>query len=156
MGLTYVSGRQCRLGHTERYANGNHCVVCKIEAAKVRRATKPESNEHRRTRYDRKLAEDPIWNAAKARRRRDLIAKLEGSHTQAEIDSLYVIQFGKCAYFDVCGHILGDKYERDHIVPVTRGGSNWIRNMQLLCVPCSRSKHNRDPIDHARKIGLLI
>jgi hypothetical protein len=33
-----------------------------------------------------------------------------------------------------------EKLEYDHIVPVSRGGSNTARNIELLCEKCNRSK----------------
>jgi Holliday junction DNA helicase RuvB len=42
---------------------------------------------------------------------------------------------GKCAK---CGS--REKLEFDHIIPVTRGGGNTVRNIELLCEKCNRSK----------------
>ncbi|NCS96956.1 HNH endonuclease [bacterium] len=44
---------------------------------------------------------------------------------------------GKCAR---CGS--RDRLEYDHIVPISRGGSNTARNIELLCEKCNRSKSN--------------
>ena len=33
-----------------------------------------------------------------------------------------------------------ERLEYDHIVPVSRGGSNTVRNIELLCEACNRSK----------------
>jgi hypothetical protein len=33
-----------------------------------------------------------------------------------------------------------ERLEYDHIIPVSRGGSNTVRNIQLLCEKCNRSK----------------
>ena len=35
-----------------------------------------------------------------------------------------------------------ERLEYDHIVPVSRGGSNTVRNIELLCEVCNRSKSN--------------
>jgi len=44
---------------------------------------------------------------------------------------------GKCAR---CGS--REKLEYDHIVPISKGGSNTARNIELLCEKCNRSKSN--------------
>jgi len=44
---------------------------------------------------------------------------------------------GKCAR---CGS--RERLEYDHIVPISRGGSNTARNIELLCEQCNRSKSN--------------
>lgn len=45
---------------------------------------------------------------------------------------------GRCAR---CGS--RDKLEYDHIIPVSKGGSNTLRNIELLCEACNRAKSNR-------------
>ena len=45
---------------------------------------------------------------------------------------------GKCV---VCGR--RDRLEFDHIIPVTEGGGNTERNLQLLCETCNRQKGKR-------------
>ena len=44
---------------------------------------------------------------------------------------------GRCAR---CGS--RDRLEYDHMVPVDRGGGSTVRNVELLCETCNRSKSN--------------
>lgn len=43
----------------------------------------------------------------------------------------------------LCG-TTSDKLECDHIMPVSRGGASEVSNLQTLCMPCNKSKSNRD------------
>ena len=45
---------------------------------------------------------------------------------------------GKCVK---CGS--NENLEYDHIIPVSKGGNNTARNIQLLCQTCNRSKSNK-------------
>ena len=61
----------------------------------------------------------------------------EGNFTASDIDDLMERQRGKCV---VCKDDISKKYHIDHIYPVSKGGSNYPSNLQLLCPPCNRSK----------------
>jgi len=51
-------------------------------------------------------------------------------------------QHWKCA---ACGRLLDASYEIDHIVPLHRGGTNDISNLQAICrSPCHVLKSNRE------------
>lgn len=77
----------------------------------------------------------------------------EGKFTKAEVKALFERQRGKCAY---CSKSIRDGYHVDHIVPLARGGSNWITNISLACAKCNTSKGAADPIEFARRNGKLL
>jgi 5-methylcytosine-specific restriction endonuclease McrA len=91
------------------------------------------------------------YNAEKSRLRRGLKGNPNGgSYTPDDINSIRERQDCRCA---ACGR--GDiKLEVDHILAITKGGTNDPANIQLLCGSCNKSKHNHDFWEWmARKFG---
>jgi 5-methylcytosine-specific restriction endonuclease McrA len=109
---------------------------------------------------ERVVAKVAEWHAAnpdgQRTRGRNYRAKLhaaEGSHTREQIAALHDSQGGKCVY---CRVSLKNGYHADHIKPLSKGGSNWIANIQLTCGPCNNRKRATDPIQFAQRLGRLL
>lgn len=71
-----------------------------------------------------------------------------GDHTAEDISNIRKQQKGRCVY---CRRLLAKSGEHiDHIIAVSRGGSNGRNNIQLLCPTCNMSKGAKDPIAFAQ------
>lgn len=96
---------------------------------------------------------NPELNRNNERKRRARKANAEGTHTAADIARIRKMQRDRCAY---CATKLKGEGHVDHIIALTKGGSNWPKNLQLLCAPCNCSKHNSDPIEFMQAAGRLL
>ena len=86
-------------------------------------------------------ASNPDAVAVQRQRRRARLAKAEGDHTAAEWRDLKE-QYGHHCL--CCGHAEPDiVLSADHVIPLSRGGSNAIDNIQPLCVSCNARKHTK-------------
>lgn len=129
--------------------------------AKSKRLAKERARETARHYYasnrDTLLRASKDWQRAnldkarvKNQNRRAKRANAEGSHTLEEINSVLVAQDNKC---NCCGCSLEDGKHLDHIMPLDLGGSNWIENLQWLCVWCNCSKSAKHPDDWAKEVA---
>jgi 5-methylcytosine-specific restriction endonuclease McrA len=111
----------------------------------------PAYIEAQRERQRKYYALNKEKGAVKNSARRAKILNAEGEYTENDVKSLFARQKGRCA---CCGQ--KKKLTVDHIVPLTRGGSNWPRNLQGLCLPCNSAKQARDPVEFMQKRGRLL
>ena len=72
------------------------------------------------------------------------LSAAEGSFTAEDITLLHEVQEGCCAW---CSEPLNGKYHVDHIIPLSRHGTNWSENLVLACAQCNLSKHDKLPFD---------
>lgn len=83
------------------------------------------------------FAENPEKRKASHHLRRARLAGCKGSYTVQEWINLCVYYGNKCLR---CGRD-DVKLTVDHVVPISKGGSNSINNLQPLCMSCNCSKH---------------
>ena len=81
-------------------------------------------------------------------------AGANGSHTPLDIAELMKEQKGKCA---CCRKKITVKTRHvDHIIPLSKGGSNLRSNLQMLCPKCNLQKHASLPEVFFRRKGFLL
>lgn len=85
------------------------------------------------------------------RRAREM--KAEGHHTVGEWNLLKIQHNFRCVF---CRRQEPEiKLTRDHIIPLARGGSNWIENIQPLCGKCNSRKGATMPDNNRSTIATL-
>jgi 5-methylcytosine-specific restriction endonuclease McrA len=97
--------------------------------------------------------ENPEKVRAATHKRRARKKNASGSHTGEQLIDLLKRQGHKCAG---CFTSIKTKRHLDHVIPLARGGSNDISNLQWLCQPCNNSKHAKDPLVWAHEHGRLL
>lgn len=118
-----------------------------------------ERSEYDKKRYDadpekhRQYSRDyakahPLWNRRNAHIRRMRKHNSGGHYKPAQIEEQLKRQKYTC-YYARCGHVKFKQehgkyiYHIDHIIPLSRGGSNDISNIVLACPSCNESKHDK-------------
>ena len=129
----------------------NNCKQCDSEKQKARlmKAKKParhlplEVQTQRRLDAKRRYKRTPKGKAAKARyahkRRALLMSGVHAPYTQAELHERFALFGDACAY---CGS--AKNLTLDHVVPLTKNGTDGMTNIVPACLSCNSGKSNKD------------
>lgn len=80
---------------------------------------------------------NPLKRRQSVNRRRAKRVLAGGFHTADQIAELHTRQDGKCFH---CSVEFNGVFTEDHIIPISRGGTDWIDNIALMCQSCNSSK----------------
>ncbi len=96
-----------------------------------------------------KTPKGKLKNQRSAYQRRSILGKMVGTHTVEEWDQILNKFGGRCAY---CKK--KKKLTKDHVIPLSKGGTNYISNLQPLCRPCNSRKKDKLPTPDTREWNL--
>lgn len=71
-----------------------------------------------------------------------LLAKAQGSHTKEEWQAILARYGNRCLCCEVSG--VDVPLTRDHVVPLSKGGTDFASNLQPLCERCNSAKGDQE------------
>ncbi len=133
-------------GHSDGRAS--RCKVCRAKWVESRKAELVAYNAQYYTRnrvkriaeiheYQRRHPEVKVKYRHRYRARKH---NALGSHTYEDLVAIFVKQEGACFYCRLQLPAMKDGHF-DHVVPLSRGGSDDPNNLVFSCAPCNWSKH---------------
>lgn len=123
-----------------------------IEAIKERDRLYNKANRKKIRDWNRAFhASNPLKNAEYHAKRRARTLEADGFHTAEDIEHIIRAQKGRCAACRKKRNLTVD-----HIIPLSKGGSNHPSNLQMLCKSCNSAKHANDPISFMQSRGYLL
>lgn len=81
-------------------------------------------------------------NARRRESREIHMSQTPGWHTKDDLEKIYQIQNGQCYFCDEAISLQkgAQACQVDHLVAVSRTGSDWPENLRLVCLPCNSHK----------------
>ena len=108
--------------------------------ARLKRLAPWKLKEWRLAKNLRKLARDGISYSREAtRRRRVRIMAAGGDHSEEDFQALLAFCGYACVHCGVSEPFVS--MTEDHVVPIVRGGEDYLENIQPLCPKCNSRKH---------------
>jgi 5-methylcytosine-specific restriction endonuclease McrA len=166
-GLTrFFTGKPCPKGHLcQRMVTNYDCIDCmRARSAKaygdearaksrerMRRLTQADREKYRIRSRANYAANPDVWKErirdyerrnpfhVRAWHRLKKHKHVPGRFTGDDLLAQFTAQSGRC----LCGADITNSWTIDHIMPVSRGGTHWPDNIQLLCGSCNNSKHDK-------------
>ena len=136
--------RELRYNETHREQRAAYIRQLRIEQPEYENAHRDK--EGRRRQQRKWFVDNPDKKSAYKRKdsakRRAYKAKSAGAYKPQDIHVQYRSQRGKCWH---CGVPVGDDYHVDHLIPLSRGGSNSPENIVISCPSCNLSKGAKLP-----------
>lgn len=133
----YHSNKQKAAERAKRYHHENKDAIAE------KRKEYRENNKNKLAEYMKSWWQaNPEKRKEHKSRRRWLKKNATGSHTADDIKAQHKRQKGRCYY---CSCKVGKSYHVDHVIPLTRGGSNGPENIVIACQFCNISKKDKMP-----------
>lgn len=90
---------------------------------------------------------------ARNHKRRAKVRNAEGYFSKSDIENIQISQGHKCAF---CGCGTLKSFHVDHKLPISRGGTNWPDNIQILCAPCNLKKGAKTNEEFLSSINISV
>jgi 5-methylcytosine-specific restriction endonuclease McrA len=137
----------------------SYCAGCRREQERAYRAANPDAVRARHARYraksrvqkHEKWLNDPTWRArnkayyeANKHRWRDYSARRRVAVAAGTVDARVIFErdHGLCG---ICGaEVDPDRFDIDHVVPLSRGGVHGPENVQVAHPRCNKRKGSRE------------
>ena len=168
-GLLYYNViKPCKYGHVaKRRVSDGGCTLCApikrrkvylnnreilLERQRLRRLQDPSADKARRRAYQQTEHGKNVKRIAQLNRHSKFRAA-EGFFTLIDIENIKTRQENRCSVCNSDLSITG--FHIDHKIPLSRNGSNWPNNLQLLCPTDNIKKQALTDIEYLHKLGKM-
>jgi 5-methylcytosine-specific restriction endonuclease McrA len=129
------------IGHTQKHSTDAKTKISKGHTGKPLSQSHIEKLKGNKNAWIDGRSQLPGYKQFQNERRRAIKSKAIGSHTIGEWENLKAQYNWTCP---CCGKSDPNvKLTEDHIIPLSKGGSDNIENIQPLCGSCNSRKHTK-------------